>query len=78
MIARSATALRSIAGAAISGHVVIEDDVVIGVGGVIVNGHSEKPLRIGRGACLDVGTVVTKSVPAGTVVTGTPGRPLRP
>jgi acetyltransferase-like isoleucine patch superfamily enzyme len=63
-------------GAAISGHVVIEDDVEIRVGAVIVNGHSEKPLRVGRGACLDAGTVVTKSVPAGTVIAGNPGRPL--
>jgi UDP-3-O-[3-hydroxymyristoyl] glucosamine N-acyltransferase len=65
-------------GATISGQVVIEDDVVIGVGAVIVNGHSEKPLRVGRGACLKVGTVVTKSVSAGAVVAGNPGRPLRP
>jgi acetyltransferase-like isoleucine patch superfamily enzyme len=65
-------------GAAISGHVVIEDDVTIGAGAVIVNGHSEKPLRVGRGACLDVGTVVTKYVPDGTIVAGNPGRPLRP
>ena len=66
------------AGAAISGHVVIEDDVVIRVGAVIVNGQSGKPLRLGRGACLEVGTVVTKSVPAGAIVAGNPGRPLRP
>jgi acetyltransferase-like isoleucine patch superfamily enzyme len=65
-------------GAAISGHVIIEDDVTIGAGAVIVNGHSEKPLRVGCGAHLYVGTVVTKSVPDGTVVAGNPGRPLRP
>jgi UDP-3-O-[3-hydroxymyristoyl] glucosamine N-acyltransferase len=35
--------------AAISGHVVIEGDVVIGVGAAIVNGAAAKPLRVGRG-----------------------------
>jgi sugar O-acyltransferase (sialic acid O-acetyltransferase NeuD family) len=64
--------------AAISGYVLIEEDVVIGVGAVIVNGSLAKPLRLGRGAHIDAGAVVTKSVPAGTIVAGNPGRPLRP
>jgi sugar O-acyltransferase (sialic acid O-acetyltransferase NeuD family) len=64
--------------AAISGHVVIEDDVIVDVGAVIVNGSSAKPLRVGRGAHVDAGAVVTKSVPAGAIVAGNPGRPLRP
>jgi UDP-3-O-[3-hydroxymyristoyl] glucosamine N-acyltransferase len=63
--------------AAISGYVTIEDDVVIGVGAVIVNGLSSKTLRVGRGARIETGAVVTKSVPAGAIIVGNPGRPVR-
>lgn len=63
---------------AISGHVILEDDVILGVGTVIVNGRSGKPLRVGRGARIDAGTVVTKSVSPGEIIAGVPGRPLRP
>jgi UDP-3-O-[3-hydroxymyristoyl] glucosamine N-acyltransferase len=65
--------------ATVSGHVVIEDGVEIGAGAVIVNGSAESPVRIGRGARLDVGAVVmTHSVPADTIVAGNPGRRHRP
>jgi UDP-3-O-[3-hydroxymyristoyl] glucosamine N-acyltransferase len=60
----------------ISGHVVVEDDVVLGVGAVVVPGTADKPLRIGRGATIETGAVVTKSVPAGAHVAGNPGRVL--
>ena len=60
----------------ISGYVVIEDDVTIDVGAVIVNGRTEKLLRIGRGAHLAPGAVVTTSVKAGETVAGNPARPM--
>jgi len=60
----------------ISGYVVIEDDVTIDVGAVIVNGRTEKLLRIGRGAHLAPGAVVTTSVKAGETVVGNPARPM--
>lgn len=63
--------------ATVSGHVVIEDDVFVGAGSTIVNGRAGRPIVIGRGATIGVGSVVTKSVPPGTAVMGNPARPLR-
>lgn len=63
--------------AVVSGYVVIDDDVTIGVGAVIVNGRPAQPLRIGRGARILAGAVVTTSVRAGAVIAGNPGRPER-
>jgi sugar O-acyltransferase (sialic acid O-acetyltransferase NeuD family) len=65
------------AGANIAGHVVIEDGVFIGAGAVVVNGSAERKLRIGAGAKIAAGAVVTKSVPAGALLAGNPARPLR-
>jgi acetyltransferase-like isoleucine patch superfamily enzyme len=47
--------------------VVIEDDVWIGIGAIILKGT-----RIGHGARVAPGSVVTKSVPAGALVRGNP------
>jgi hypothetical protein len=58
----------------ISGYVTIEDDVVLGPGSIVANGTSRKALRLGRGARLAAGAVVTKSVPAGVTVAGNPAR----
>ena len=60
---------------AVSGYVVIEDDVTVGVGAVILNGRPEKPIRIGRGAQIATGAVVTSSVKPGSIMTGNPARP---
>jgi sugar O-acyltransferase (sialic acid O-acetyltransferase NeuD family) len=65
------------AGANIAGHVVIEDDVFVGAGAVIVNGSAERKLRVGAGAKIAAGAVVTKSVPPGAVLAGNPARRLR-
>lgn len=62
---------------AISGYVQVEDDVFIGAGATILNGSSRQPLVIGKGAVIAAGSVVTKSVPAGTTVAGNPARSLR-
>ena len=62
--------------AAISGYVVIEDDVTIGVGAVIANGRPDRPLRIGRGARIASGAVVMSSVRPGVAVAGNPARPV--
>jgi sugar O-acyltransferase (sialic acid O-acetyltransferase NeuD family) len=58
----------------IAGWVLIEDEVFIGVGAAIVNGTSSRPIRIGQGAVIYAGAVVTKSVPAGMRVAGNPAR----
>ena len=61
----------------ISGYVVVEDDVFIGVSATIVNGAADEPLRIGRGAVIFAGAVVMKPVPAGAKVAGNPASDLR-
>lgn len=52
--------------------VVIEDDADLGVGAIILPG-----VRIGRGAQVGAGSVVTRDVPPYAVVAGTPARALR-
>ena len=49
--------------------VVIEDDVWIGTGAVILQG-----VRIGRGSIVGAGAVVTRSIPPGSVAIGVPAR----
>ncbi len=52
--------------------VVIEDDVLIGANAVILEG-----VTVGKGAVVAAGSVVTKDVPAGTVVAGTPAKVIK-
>jgi len=59
-----------------NGNVVIEDHAYIGTGAVIMQGKQGKPLVVGRGAIVGMGSVVTKSVPPGVTVIGNPARPL--
>jgi acetyltransferase-like isoleucine patch superfamily enzyme len=49
--------------------VVIEDDVWIGIGAIILKG-----VRIGRAARIGAGAVVTKDVPPGAAATGNPAK----
>ena len=52
--------------------IVIEDDVWLGASAIITDG-----VRIGRGAVVAAGAVVTKDVAAHTVVAGVPARPIK-
>jgi acetyltransferase-like isoleucine patch superfamily enzyme len=52
--------------------VIIEDDADLGVGSILLPG-----VRIGRGAQIGAGAVVTRDVPAYTIVAGNPARILR-
>jgi sugar O-acyltransferase (sialic acid O-acetyltransferase NeuD family) len=54
-----------------NGNVVIEDDVYVGTGAVFKQG-----LRIGRGATIGMGAVVTRNIPPGVTVVGNPAREL--
>ena len=53
--------------------IIIEDDVVIGANAVVVAPH-QASVRIGRGARIGAGAVVTKDVPAGATVVSAPVR----
>ena len=52
--------------------VIVEDDCDIGVGAIVLPG-----VRIGKGAVVGAGAVVTKEVPSFAVVAGVPARLLR-
>ena len=51
--------------------VVIEDDVWLGAGVIILSG-----VRIGRGAIVGAGAVVTKDIPPNTIAIGVPARSI--
>ncbi|MFI5656008.1 DapH/DapD/GlmU-related protein [Streptomyces anulatus] len=52
--------------------IVIEDDVWVGAAAVITQG-----VTVGAGAVVAAGAVVTRDVPAGTVVAGVPARVIK-
>ncbi len=51
------------------GDIVIEDDVWLGVGAIVLDG-----VTIGRGAVIGAGAVVTESIPAYAIAVGAPAR----
>ena len=57
-----------------NGRVYIEDYAYIGTNAIIREGTSDKPLRIGKGAVVGMGAVVTRDVPPGATVVGNPAR----
>lgn len=58
--------------AVITRPVVIEDDVWIGIGAILLKG-----VQVGKGARIGAGAVVTSNVPAGVMVAGNPARVRR-
>lgn len=59
-----------------NGSVIIEDHAYIGTGAMIRQGTPERPIVIGEGAVVGMGSVVTKSVAPYTTVFGNPAKPL--
>jgi acetyltransferase-like isoleucine patch superfamily enzyme len=57
---------------ATKGPIVIEDDAWLGAGVIVLSG-----VRIGRGAVVGAGAVVTKDIPAGAIALGQPARVVR-
>jgi acetyltransferase-like isoleucine patch superfamily enzyme len=55
-----------------NGNVHIGDHAYIGTGTIIHQGKPNRPLKIGKGAVVAAGAVVTKSVPDGMTVFGNP------
>jgi sugar O-acyltransferase (sialic acid O-acetyltransferase NeuD family) len=60
-----------------NGNTVIEDGAYIGTGAVLKQGTPDRPLRIGKGAVVGMGAVVTRDVAPGSTVVGNPARPLQ-
>ena len=52
--------------------VIIEDEVLIGANAVILEG-----VKIGKGAVVAAGSVVTEDIPAGVVAAGSPAKVIK-
>ncbi len=62
--------------AKVNGNVEIGDDAYIGTGAILRPGQPGKRLKIGAGAVIGMGAVVTKDVAPGVTVVGNPAKPL--
>jgi sugar O-acyltransferase (sialic acid O-acetyltransferase NeuD family) len=60
-----------------NGNIHIGDHAYIGSGAIIRQGSPGNPLRIGAGAVVGMGAVVTKDVASGETVIGNPARPMQ-
>lgn len=54
------------------GGIVVDDDAVLGYGVIVLSG-----VRIGKGAMIGAGSVVTKNIPDGAIAAGVPARVIK-
>ncbi len=59
-----------------NGNTIIEDFVYLGTNCILRHGLPDKPLKIGKGAVIGMGAVVTKDVPPNTTVIGNPAKKI--
>lgn len=59
-----------------NGNTIIDDFAYLGTNCILRHGQPNKPLRIGKGAIIGMGAVVTKDVPSNTTVVGNPAREI--
>ena len=64
-------------GAKCNGNIIVEDFVYVGSGAIVKQGSSIKPLTIGRGSVIGMGSVVIDDIPSGVVVAGNPARIIK-
>jgi sugar O-acyltransferase (sialic acid O-acetyltransferase NeuD family) len=57
-----------------NGRIIIDDFAYIGTGAIFKQGVQGKPLRVGEGAVVGMGAVVTKDVPPNVTVVGNPAK----
>jgi sugar O-acyltransferase (sialic acid O-acetyltransferase NeuD family) len=60
-----------------NGNVVVDNHAYLGAGAIVRPGQTGKPLRIGEGAIVGIGAVVTKDVPSGVTVFGNPAKIIK-
>ena len=60
-----------------NGNIAIGNHVYVGAGAIIRPGRAGKPLTIGEGAVIGMGSVVTKDVPSGVTVFGNPAKIIK-
>lgn len=59
-----------------NGNVVVDDYAYVGAGAILRQGKPGSPLRIGGGAVIGMGAVVTRDVAPDMTVVGNPARPI--
>ena len=59
-----------------NGNVIIEDNVFIGSGTIILNGTKDKKIVIGKNSVIGAGSLILRSIPPNSKVAGSPAKNL--
>tara|TARA_B100001059_G_C17828869_1_gene583279 strand:- start:1981 stop:2640 length:660 start_codon:yes stop_codon:yes gene_type:complete len=60
-----------------NGNTIIDDFVYFGSGVTMIHGTNEKPLKIGKGSIIGMGSVITQDVPPNVTMFGNPARIIK-